>query len=62
MQFAELIVALDGHNDFPFMIRGWHAGRIGDIDARQMAVAHTDIERLRKGCVGGVFWSAYVPW
>ncbi|KAK0758271.1 hypothetical protein N5P37_009573 [Trichoderma harzianum] len=51
----------DGHNDFPFMIRGWHSGRIGEIDARQMVVAHTDIERLRKGCVGGVFWSAYVP-
>ncbi|KAM6483889.1 membrane dipeptidase-domain-containing protein [Trichoderma sp. SZMC 28011] len=51
----------DGHNDFPFMIRGWHSGRLGDIDARQMVVAHTDIERLRKGCVGGVFWSAYVP-
>ncbi|KKP00670.1 membrane dipeptidase [Trichoderma harzianum] len=52
---------IDGHNDFPFMIRGWHSGKIGDINARQMAVAHTDIERLRKGCVGGVFWSAYVP-
>ncbi|KAL7905946.1 renal dipeptidase family [Trichoderma velutinum] len=52
---------VDGHNDFPFMIRGWHSGRIGEIDARRMVVAHTDIERLRKGCVGGVFWSAYVP-
>ncbi|KAJ4859933.1 membrane dipeptidase (Peptidase family m19) domain-containing protein [Trichoderma breve] len=52
---------VDGHNDFPFMIRGWHSGRIGEIDARRMTIAHTDMERLRKGCVGGVFWSAYVP-
>ncbi|KAM0255918.1 hypothetical protein ACHAQJ_005319 [Trichoderma viride] len=26
-----------------------------------MVIAHTDLTRLRKGCVGGVFWSAYVP-
>ncbi|KAF2092846.1 hypothetical protein NA57DRAFT_49457 [Rhizodiscina lignyota] len=54
---------IDGHNDFPFMIRGWHLGRAGDskVDVNDMPVAHTDIKRLRKGCVGGVFWSAYVP-
>ncbi|KAL6895117.1 membrane dipeptidase domain-containing protein [Trichoderma evansii] len=52
---------IDGHNDFPFMIRGWHLGKIGDVDARQMPIAHTDLARLRKGCVGGVFWSAYIP-
>ncbi|KAL7942004.1 membrane dipeptidase domain-containing protein [Trichoderma barbatum] len=52
---------MDGHNDFPFMIRGWYTGRVGEVDARHMVVAHTDLERLRMGCVGGVFWSAYVP-
>ncbi|PTB62206.1 hypothetical protein BBK36DRAFT_1129766 [Trichoderma citrinoviride] len=52
---------IDGHNDFPYMIRGWHLGKVGDVDARQMPVAHTDLDRLRKGRVGGVFWSAYVP-
>jgi len=46
------------------MIRGWHLGRIGDpkVDANDMPIAHTDFTRLREGCVGGVFWSAYVPW
>lgn len=46
------------------MIRGWYLGRVGDsnIDAHVMPIAHTDIKRLREGCVGGVFWSAYVPW
>ncbi|KAK1243196.1 hypothetical protein MKX07_003824 [Trichoderma sp. CBMAI-0711] len=52
---------IDGHNDFPYMIRGWHLGKVGDVDARQMAIAHTDLDRLRMGRVGGVFWSAYVP-
>ncbi|KAK5988151.1 Dipeptidase verJ [Cladobotryum mycophilum] len=55
---------IDGHNDFPFFIRGWHLGRAGDpkvVDARHMPAAHTDLNRLRKGCVGGVFWSAFVP-
>ncbi|KAH7361343.1 renal dipeptidase family [Pyrenochaeta sp. MPI-SDFR-AT-0127] len=54
---------IDGHNDFPYMIRGWHLGRIADseVDAERMPIAHTDITRLRKGCVGAVFWSAYVP-
>lgn len=54
---------LDGHNDFPYMIRGWHLGRVGDteVDAGDMPIAHTDITRLQKGRVGGVFWSAYVP-
>lgn len=55
---------IDGHNDFPYMIRGWHLGRVADSDvnADEMPIAHTDIKRLRQGCVGGVFWSAYVPW
>jgi hypothetical protein len=54
----------DGHNDFPYMIRGWHLGRINspEVDINLMPIAHTDITRLRKGLVGGVFWSAYVPW
>ncbi|PTB75337.1 hypothetical protein M440DRAFT_55674 [Trichoderma longibrachiatum ATCC 18648] len=52
---------IDGHNDFPYMIRGWHLGKVGDVDARQMPVAHTDLDRLRTSRVGGVFWSAYVP-
>ncbi|KAL2759313.1 hypothetical protein ACRALDRAFT_1025728 [Sodiomyces alcalophilus JCM 7366] len=54
---------VDGHNDFPFMIRGWYLGRVGDpeVDAHEMPIAHTDLLRLRKGSVGGVFWSAYVP-
>ncbi|KAF2280362.1 uncharacterized protein EI97DRAFT_478267 [Westerdykella ornata] len=45
------------------MIRGWYLGKVddADVDAEHMPIAHTDIIRLRKGCVGAVFWSAYVP-
>lgn len=62
MQHMLIPIYVDGHNDFPFMIRGWHLGKMGDVDARSIPIAHTDLVRLRKGCVGGVFWSAYVPW
>jgi membrane dipeptidase len=46
------------------MIRGWHLSRINspEVDINDMPIAHTDITRLQRGLVGGVFWSAYVPW
>jgi membrane dipeptidase len=53
---------IDGHNDYPFQIRQ----RVGrdlsklDILSPQPEIA-TDVERLRKGGVGGMFWSAYAP-
>ncbi|KAM0713941.1 hypothetical protein Q7P37_010904 [Cladosporium fusiforme] len=54
---------IDGHNDFPYILRGWCAlnESTGLADARNMPIGQTDISRLRKGRVGGQFWSAFVP-
>ena len=51
---------IDGHNDFPFQLRR-RAGRDLDkldISQPQPSIS-TDIERLRRGGVGGLFFSAY---
>ena len=53
---------LDGHNDLPWAVRD-HAGYDLDaypIDVEQSAT-RTDLVRLRRGGVGGQFWSVYVP-
>src|SRR5512134_1289229 len=54
---------IDGHNDLPWAIRE-SATAPRDVvayDLRRPTVGHTDLERLRKGGVGGQFWSVYVP-
>jgi membrane dipeptidase len=52
---------VDGHNDLPWALRT----RFGDLDrvdlAAPVAGTHTDLPRLRRGGVGGQFWSVYVP-
>lgn len=53
---------IDGHNDLPWELREKHRGSFQVTDIRQdQPKLHTDIPRLRKGNVGGQFWSAYVP-
>ncbi len=54
---------IDGHNDYPWALRGLDAGRDfakADITG-PVPTLHTDIPRLRQGGVGGQFWSVYVP-
>jgi membrane dipeptidase len=53
---------IDGHNDLPWMMREKKdpSFQVIDINKPQPAL-NTDIPRLRKGGVGGQFWSAYVP-
>ena len=54
---------VDGHNDLPWAIRE-HPMRPRDVEAydlRIRAAGHTDLDRLRRGMVGGQFWSVYVP-
>ena len=54
---------IDGHNDFPWVLREKSAGRdlsVLDLRVRQPSIM-TDIPRLRAGGVGGQFWSVYVP-
>lgn len=55
---------IDGHNDLPWAARK-HAAY--DWDRLDIALTedpprtHTDLPRLEAGCVGGQFWSVFVP-
>ena len=54
---------VDGHNDLPWAIRE-HPMRPRDVEAYDLRIrtaGHTDLDRLRRGLVGGQFWSVYVP-
>lgn len=54
---------IDGHNDLAWAIRtGSAAPRdVAAYDLTRSTPGHTDLERLRRGMVGGQFWSVYVP-
>ncbi len=57
---------IDGHNDLAWEIRQKHASRVEAIDltrdtTRLASPLQTDIPRLKKGRVGGQFWSVYIP-
>lgn len=67
---AERVLArapvIDGHNDLAWEIRQRYAANPEALDlkadtARLAAPLQTDIPRLRKGRVGGQFWSVYIP-
>lgn len=56
---------VDGHNDWPEALRDregenrWTVDLRRGLDRRPIAY-NTDIERLRRGMLGGQFWSVYV--
>ncbi len=56
---------IDGHNDTPWEIRSLVDNRLVDFDFNDTtgldSPMQTDIQRLRAGGVGGVFWSVWVP-
>lgn len=57
---------VDGHNDLAWEIRERYAGKVESLDLNDdtsmLAYAlQTDIPRLRKGGVGGQFWSVWTP-
>jgi membrane dipeptidase len=57
---------IDGHNDLPWEYREHVKNHLAEIDIRQdqskiEKPLMTDIPRLRKGGLGGQFWSVYVP-
>jgi membrane dipeptidase len=57
---------IDGHNDLPWEYRERVRNHLAQIDLRQdtsklSPPLQTDIARLRRGKVGGQFWSVYVP-
>jgi membrane dipeptidase len=55
---------VDGHNDLPWAHRVRVRNDFAALDVAQDTTAeglHTDLPRLRRGGVGGQFWSAFVP-
>src|SRR3954452_9182168 len=53
---------VDGHNDLPWSIRTRFGPDLSRLDlAAPVVGTHTDLPRLRRGGVGGQFWSVYVP-
>lgn len=57
-----LVPLVDGHNDLAWEIRVKYGKSPVKADlTRRAADLHTDIPRLAEGCVGGQFWSVYVP-
>lgn len=64
-QILREVPLIDGHNDVPWEYRK-HSNDFSAIDlagdtAHLASPMATDIPRLRAGCVGGQFWSVYVP-
>ncbi len=49
------------HNDLPWVIRNEYQNDLSKVDLKSdlSSVSDTDLIRLRKGGVGGQFWSAY---
>ncbi len=53
---------VDGHNDLPWALRTRFGADLDRVDlAGPVPGTHTDLPRLRRGGVGGQFWSVYVP-
>jgi hypothetical protein len=53
---------IDGHNDFPFLLRQQLHGKIrGNNFENETLTSHTDFQRMKDGMMGGQFWSVYVP-
>src|SRR5687768_18492403 len=56
---------IDGHNDWPDVLREREGDARWTVDLRSRsgtgdALYNTDITRLRRGMVGGQFWSVWV--
>ncbi|MBC8088038.1 MAG: membrane dipeptidase [Phycisphaerae bacterium] len=54
---------VDGHNDLPWAMREFANAPLDVVayDLTKPTKGMTDIARLRKGHIGGQFWSVYVP-
>jgi membrane dipeptidase len=60
----EAVPLVDGHNDLPWYIRVDLPQSPMDVeryDLRKPTSGNTDLARLKRGMVGGQFWSVYVP-
>ncbi|CAI7586390.1 unnamed protein product [Penicillium pancosmium] len=57
---------IDGHDDFPILIRERYHNHIYGSNFTESFIhgnlsGHVDLPRLRRGYVGGTFWSVFVP-
>lgn len=52
---------VDGHNDLPWRARSLVGYDWDRLDIAGSTPNHTDLPRLRSGCVGAQFWSVFVP-
>src|SRR5688572_9060632 len=53
---------IDGHNDYPWELRERAQRDLDRLDiTKSQPSIMTDIPRLRRGGLGGQFWSVYVP-
>src|SRR4051812_35453691 len=55
---------IDGHNDLAEQLRENHGGKTEGLASgtdQWKEPLMTDIARLRRGRVGGQFWSVYIP-
>lgn len=53
---------IDGHNDFPFVLREQLRGKIYDHDFQKEKLGtHSDFGKMKEGMMGGQFWSVFVP-
>ena len=54
---------IDGHNDLPWALREDHKQSVEGLESgtdQRKPPLMTDMERMRKGRVGGQFWSVYI--
>eukprot|EP00093_Oithona_nana_P014265 14265.XXX_825187_822227_1 [CDS] Oithona nana genome sequencing. len=70
VQILQEFPVIDGHNDFPLAIRELYNNDVTKFDFnshlsglpefQDYNMDHTDLARMRKGQMGGQFWSAYM--
>ena len=65
-RLLERTPVIDGHNDLAWEIRDRYDAKVEALDLSRDTAAlprplQTDIPRLRRGGVGGQFWSVWIP-
>jgi membrane dipeptidase len=65
-KILDRVPLVDGHNDVPWQYRERVKNHLDKIDLAHdtsglTPAMHTDIPRLRRGGLGGQFWSVYIP-
>jgi membrane dipeptidase len=65
LEILQTVPLVDGHNDTPWSIRSRTGNRLEGFDFHNTTALErpmqTDIDRMRRGGVGGIFWSVWIP-